>query len=440
MRWLELLHPSLPNKISKTFSHELRTKSLKDLHPQILEQIDELLNQIDEKDDNNDISLMYTNFSSKPASFNPSKSRYEPQKRGNTKSFYRRGSYFQHQPRQNTSFKKCEACRAVGEPFIGHSIYNCSNITAKDRPSMLKTFALQVDEVEEDFLEDELSVSEIKQVQFTEPTDNPAKFENPDIEVSRVNIEESPKINVNILNSTVTMVIDTGATGSMIRLDLFNSIGLRIYPSPHSAMQADGESSLNVVGEIHTTVITEEKQALKLSAIVVTKLKAGLIVGTGFLRQHQIVIDFPQQQLRLPDHRIVKFSNASAHPKISLLRAEVNCVIFPGEAMTLTTPPNFLEDMDVAVEPRCETTAWYEPSIKTNESGSLQLINELDHPVKAKKGQIVGQIRSVIPEKECSVRAVSSQDVCRTAEESSKTKPNQVDFQEELDKISVDPD
>ena len=53
LRWMELLHPSLPKQVGKVFSHELRTKSLKDLQPQILEQVDDLIYQADkEKSDN----------------------------------------------------------------------------------------------------------------------------------------------------------------------------------------------------------------------------------------------------------------------------------------------------------------------------------------------------------------------------------------------------
>ena len=35
IRWLEILHPLLPNHITKVFAHYLQTKSLKDLQPQI---------------------------------------------------------------------------------------------------------------------------------------------------------------------------------------------------------------------------------------------------------------------------------------------------------------------------------------------------------------------------------------------------------------------
>ena len=55
----------------------------------------------------------------------------------------------------------------------------------------------------------------------------------------------------------------------MIRLDICLEIGLHIEPTPHSASQADGESMLNVVGEVHTTMVTENGVKVELHAIVV---------------------------------------------------------------------------------------------------------------------------------------------------------------------------
>ena len=43
LRWLEVLHPALPNHVAKVFANELQSKSLKDLQPRIAEQIDELI-------------------------------------------------------------------------------------------------------------------------------------------------------------------------------------------------------------------------------------------------------------------------------------------------------------------------------------------------------------------------------------------------------------
>ena len=64
------------------------------------------------------------------------------------------------------------------------------------------------------------------------------------------------------------------------------------------------------------------------------KLKAELIIGTGFLKDQSIVIDFPRQRLVAKGDRVISFSNTSNYPKLSLLRAKVFNVVFPGDIMT----------------------------------------------------------------------------------------------------------
>ena len=53
------------------------------------------------------------------------------------------------------------------------------------------------------------------------------------------------------------MVLDTGATGSMISLELCKLAGLHIYPSSQRAILADGDSQLSVVGEVHTSIVMD---------------------------------------------------------------------------------------------------------------------------------------------------------------------------------------
>ena len=48
---------------------------------------------------------------------------------------------------------------------------------------------------------------------------------------------------------------------------------------------------LKVVGEEHTTVLLGNCLPLPLHAVVVQKLKAGLLVGMSFMKQNQVVID-----------------------------------------------------------------------------------------------------------------------------------------------------
>ena len=129
---------------------------------------------------------------------------------------------------------------------------------------------------------------------------------------------------------------------------------MRVYPSSHRAVLADGDSQLNVVGEIHTSIIMENNLTLPLNAVVVEKLKAGLIVGMNFMRENKVVIDVPNNSLNFPDNNVVHFSNLPGNPKVGFLRADVNHVVFPGDSMALPTPANFHEDTSIAVEPRVE--------------------------------------------------------------------------------------
>ena len=84
-----------------------------------------------------------------------------------------------------------------------------------------------------------------------------------------MDIVESPKFNAKTNNTAVTMVLDTGATGSMISLDLCRMSKLDILPSSHSAVLADGDSRLTVVGEVHTSIVMRDGLTLSLNALVV---------------------------------------------------------------------------------------------------------------------------------------------------------------------------
>ena len=100
---------------------------------------------------------------------------------------------------------------------------------------------------------------------------------------------------------------------------------------------------------------------LPLNAVVVTKLKVGLIVGMNFMRENEFLIDIPNNKLIFPNNTSIHFRNTSRNPKVALLRADVNNVIFPGDSFEVSMPANFLEDKDVAVEPRVENDCWLIP-------------------------------------------------------------------------------
>ena len=56
-------------------------------------------------------------------------------------------------------------------------------------------------------------------------------------------------------------------------------------------------SNLNVVG-VHTFITLDNDLALPISAVVVTELKEDIVIGTPFLKQNKMVIDFETDSIR----------------------------------------------------------------------------------------------------------------------------------------------
>ena len=75
------------------------------------------------------------------------------------------------------------------------------------------------------------------------------------IRIGRINIYESPILSVTFKNKTIHIVLDTGATASLISLAKAVELKLKILPTVHRAVQVDGVSDLKVLGEVHTEFI-----------------------------------------------------------------------------------------------------------------------------------------------------------------------------------------
>ena len=143
---------------------------------------------------------------------------------------------------------------------------DCPNIRIGDRANLLKSLNLDIDGESDNSPEDNEIESKYTDVVLNETS------ETETINVERVNIVESPQFNVKINSTMITMVLDTGATGSMISLELCQLANLKVYSSTHSAILADGDSKLKVVAEVHTSIIMDGYLKLPMSAVVVTRL------------------------------------------------------------------------------------------------------------------------------------------------------------------------
>ena len=66
-------------------------------------------------------------------------------------------------------------------------------------------------------------------------------------------ILQSPYIDAFLAHHSVRIIIDSGATGNMIRSDIANNLRASVTPSSQYAHQADGLSPLHVSGETRLT-------------------------------------------------------------------------------------------------------------------------------------------------------------------------------------------
>ena len=170
---------------------------MKNLQPRISEQLDDLLRQVDKTLDV-EANLSFTTISPSGARFGNARdnnrflrkqySSFKTEDNGRNIQFPR-NTYAQ---KRFPVVRRCEACRSVGEPFIGHNIYSCPNIAPGDRSNMLKSFSLEVDPVVASDAVNDNDTFENAQVDFSH-TDRPVPAS-----VDRVNIVASPQFNVKI--------------------------------------------------------------------------------------------------------------------------------------------------------------------------------------------------------------------------------------------------
>ena len=62
------------------------------------------------------------------------------------------------------------------------------------------------------------------------------------IDVRRVSIVQSPVLEVKYNHITIPMIIDSGATGNFIHINLVTKLGLKMSSTNHNANQADGKA------------------------------------------------------------------------------------------------------------------------------------------------------------------------------------------------------
>ena len=106
--WLQLIDDRLPLYVSRISAHDLQSKSLEDIQPQICHSLDSLLAELNAQEE---------------CQINYSKSKFTKRK-GKSVSFYKhdmRNSLHNSNSHSKTQ-KSCVLCKTAGRTYEGHSI------------------------------------------------------------------------------------------------------------------------------------------------------------------------------------------------------------------------------------------------------------------------------------------------------------------------------
>ena len=366
--WLKLIDERLPLYVARVYSHDLQTKSIRDLQPEICDNLESLLLEISAQED---IKLAYSSSNHNKRSF-PRKDFQKPR-----------------------SSKTCAFCKAAGKPFNGHDISNCWSLSKFDRSKLIKALQVQVED-EDSCLSDvnNLSIED----QETALDENPATC-------SRVLSMQSPYFYCYYKSSPCKVIIDSGATSSVVTLAFVRMNNIKMVNATQNARQLD-KTLIKTVGEINVNLSFGNK-VLKLSALVTETMDSDIIAGVPFCRCNNIEISFAKQQIFV-DGKTVDYGAQPSRAKqgnvSSILRTSTHTVVYPGEFIEIKDPKLAVFDDEIAIEPRFDSPQngnWPAPGVSRVVDGSVRIPNNSDSPIYLAKNQHFGQINRVISVEQC---------------------------------------
>ena len=234
--------------------------------------------------------------------------------------------------------------------------------------------------------------------------------EEPTHATYRVQVRQSPYLDMFYDHHTVRIVIDSGATGNMIRHSAVKRLGVRIQKSSQSASQADGTSPLTVLGEVRMD-LTHDGLHHTFEGLVVENLDVEILGGTPFMESNDITIRPAKRQVILKDNTVSEYgSSRKSNMHHSIRRAHVlrapaqTSTIWPGEYIEVDAPED--RDQTFAIEPSTATqlptksSMWPLPSLVTSVARRLRIPNLTTDPLVIKKNAHVCKVYPVFDPKE----------------------------------------
>lgn len=389
LTWLRLIHRDLPSLVKQRYGTELRSQTLASLKPEISQALDSLLDEINSVSDAKVLRAAFKNKSRNPSS------RY-PERKVESSN----GRHYEPQS-QKRQVKTCVLCKQTGRPY-SHFLSTCRFLPDEDRLYMTTKVrqACNSDELLPTDSEDEDCAPASSDEQFDVP-------HKPRIAASsrRVSTKQSPFFKAFHNHHAVQLTLDTGAEISMIKASTAEYIGARISKSNQSALQADGVTPLEIIGETHLT-LTRENTDLHLEALVVNDLDVDILAGIPFMSCNDISVRPAKQQIIIANCESICYgqsksdstTNRVRRTQAFVLRSQpVSTTIWPGCYVELDIPPDINPDCILAVEPHStrqnHTQEWPRPQITESVAGKVRIVNDTSEAQPLRKNEHFCSVR-----------------------------------------------
>ena len=317
--WLQHLNPCLPQLVKQRYGTELRNRSLASIKPEISQALPSLLDELKTLEDSKVFRASV-----------PVKSQHQRHAR-------------------HKAPKSCILCKSAGRPHTSHFLSNCTFLPAEDRRALAKARYIHDDgsDVEQNSEED----PELDHLQQSTHNSNIL------VTARRVDIVESPFMNVFYKHHPIHLTIDCGATTSMIKASCAEKLKVPIVPASQLASQADGHTPLRVLGEVHMKV-SRGTHAYSLDALVVNSLDVDILAGNNFLSMYDIVPRLATKEIIIGNSEIIKYNQQPQRKTINarriqahLVRSPTKTVLLPGDYITIPAPQCTETDSTWALEP-----------------------------------------------------------------------------------------
>ena len=397
--WLNLVDQRLPAHISRVYAHDLQKKSLKDLQPHICDAMDSLLAEINTQEE---INVNYSRTFGGGKKYNNSNFRSDRQQQQQQQQPLRQQN---SRPQHSVTQKECIICKMAGRSYLGHSVSSCWHISKADKMQMARALQVSVDFVDdtEQITEDNGTEEALQCVLASSSSSHSETSEH----VRRVKTSSSPFFFAFYLHHTCRVLVDTGATSTVVSYAFVRRAGIKLFPTNHSARQLD-QTSIPVIGEVRFT-ISFGKLELKVEGIVNNSIDCDILAGIPFCKDNDVDVLCRRELISIGNEGgtpvLIKYGSepdSIQHDiyrvETTLLRNDAAKVIFPGEYLELGGDEIQRYEGEVSIEPRANSPVdgqWPECAITRVIQGKVRIPNHTEEPIHISKFMHVAQVRRV---------------------------------------------